>query len=87
MTFPTAKIELHQWANTILLGIVGFFVVQTYATIKADHEKLAEHETKIAVHTEKIESQASALNIVSGSVTELRGEVNRWSRKQNGIDQ
>ena len=47
--FPTSKIELHQWANSILLGIVAFFVVQTYQTISTDHEKLANHETRITV--------------------------------------
>lgn len=47
--FPNSKIELHQWANSILLGIVGFFVVQTYTTIQADHDKLADHQTRITV--------------------------------------
>lgn len=47
--FPTSKIELHQWANSILLGIVGFFVVQTYQTIQQDHDKLGNHETRISV--------------------------------------
>lgn len=47
--FPNSKIELHQWANSILLGIVAFFVVQTYQTITSDHEKLANHETRITV--------------------------------------
>lgn len=53
MKFPTSLIELHQWANTALLGIAVFFVVETYKTIKADHEKLANHETRITV-VEKI---------------------------------
>lgn len=43
------KIELHQWANSILLGIVAFFVVQTYLTITTDHERIANHETRITV--------------------------------------
>ena len=47
--FPTSKIELHQWANSILLGVVAFFVVQTYQTISNDHERLANHETRITV--------------------------------------
>jgi len=47
--FPTSKIELHQWANSILLGVVAFFVVQTYHTITEDHERLANHETRITV--------------------------------------
>lgn len=47
--FPNSKIELHQWANSILLGIVGFFVVQTYTTIQTDHDKLATHETRISL--------------------------------------
>jgi hypothetical protein len=49
MTFPTAKIELHQWANSILLLVVGFFASQTYYTIKEDHERIANHETRISV--------------------------------------
>jgi len=48
-SFPNSKIELHQWANSILLGIVGFFVVQTYTTIQQDHDRLATHETRISV--------------------------------------
>lgn len=47
--FPNSKIELHQWANSILLGIVSFFVIQTYNTITKDHERLANHETRISV--------------------------------------
>ena len=47
--FPNSKIELHQWFNSILLGIVGFFVIQTYNTVVADHEVLAKHETRISV--------------------------------------
>lgn len=46
---PNSKIELHQWANSILLGIVGFFVIQTYTTIQTDHDKLATHETRISL--------------------------------------
>ena len=45
----TSKTELHQWANSILLAVVGFFVIQTYLTITTDHEKLADHETRITV--------------------------------------
>lgn len=48
-SFPNSKIELHQWANSILLAIVGFFVVQTYTTIQQDHDRLATHETRISV--------------------------------------
>lgn len=48
-SFPTSKIELHQWANSLLLLVVGFFVTQTYLTIKNDHEVLAKHETRISV--------------------------------------
>lgn len=59
--FPTSKIELHQWANSILLGLVSFFVIQTYNTITADHEVLAKHETRISVleATQKREKQTS----------------------------
>ena len=47
--FPNSKIELHRWANSILLGMVAFFVVQTYNTISKDHEVLANHEVRISV--------------------------------------
>ena len=47
--FPNSKIELHQWFNSILLGMVSFFVIQTYNTVVADHEVLAKHETRITV--------------------------------------
>jgi hypothetical protein len=59
--FPNSKIELHQWANSILLGIVSFFVIQTYNTITKDHERLANHETRISVleATKQREKQTS----------------------------
>ena len=59
--FPNSKIELHQWANSILLGIVSFFVIQTYNTIIKDHELLANHETRISVleATKQREKQTS----------------------------
>jgi len=47
--FQNSKIELHQWANSILLGIVGFFVVQTYYAIQEDHSKIENHEVRISV--------------------------------------
>ena len=68
MAFPTSKIELHQWANTILLGVVGFFVVQTYTTIQKDHEKLAEHETRITVTERNMEHTEKAVNFLTGKV-------------------
>lgn len=49
LTFPTSLIELHQWANTALLAVVVFFVVETYKTIKADHEQLVNHEMRIVL--------------------------------------
>lgn len=49
MTFPNSKIELHQWFNSGLLLVVGFFVTQTYFTIAKDHEVIANHETRISV--------------------------------------
>ena len=57
-TFPTSKIELHQWMNSLLLGVVSFFVIQTYLTITTDHEKLADHETRITV-LEKTQGRTS----------------------------
>jgi hypothetical protein len=75
--FPTSKIELHQWANSLLLVVVGFFVTQTYMTIKADHEKLAEHDTKIAVHEEKLKQHETAINFVTGRVETISKINNR----------
>lgn len=48
-SFPTSKIELHQWANSILLGIAVFFLQDEHSTIKDDHETIAKHETRITV--------------------------------------
>lgn len=48
-SFPTSKIELHQWVNSIMLVVIGFFAVQTYNTISNDHERIANHETRITV--------------------------------------
>lgn len=63
--FPNSKIELHQWANSILLGIVAFFVVQTYQTISTDHERLANHETRITVieAVERNRSSQTSMNV------------------------
>ena len=47
--FPNTKIELHQWFNSILLGMVSFFVIQTYNTIAKDHETIENHEVRISV--------------------------------------
>ena len=72
MTFPNSKIELHQWANTILLGVVGFFVVQTYLTIQTDHETIGKHETRITVAEKDIDRAVSSLNILTGKVETIR---------------
>lgn len=72
MTFPNSKIELHQWANTILLGVVGFFVVETYRTIQIDHETLNRHETRITVTEKDIDRAQSALNILTGRFETLK---------------
>jgi len=48
--FPNSKIELHQWVNTGLLTIVGFVGVATYNEIRTDHERIASHDTMLAVH-------------------------------------
>ena len=76
MTFPNSKIELHQWANTILLGVVGFFVVETYRTIQADHETLNKHETRITVSERDIEGVKSSVNILVGRM-EVRQKYGR----------
>jgi len=61
-TFPTSKIELHQWFNSILLGIVGFFVLETYNTVKQDHEVIATLVTRVTV-LESVREQTS-MNIM-----------------------
>lgn len=71
MSFPTSKIELHQWANTLLLGVVGFFVVETYRTIQADHETIGRHETRITVTEKDVDRASTALNILTGRVETL----------------
>lgn len=43
------EIEFHQWANSLLLIMVGFFVSATYFEIKEDHKTLEQHETRITV--------------------------------------
>ena len=60
-SFPNSKIELHQWFNSILLMVVGFFAVETYRTITSDHEVLANHEVRISVieATKEKEKQTS----------------------------
>ena len=47
--FPNSKVELHQWANSILLLMVGFVAAATYNEIHTDHDTLAKHETRITV--------------------------------------
>ena len=69
--FPTSKIELHQWMNTILLGIVGFFGVQTYLVITTDHEKLAVHETKITVCENTEQDIKNDVNFLTGRVNAI----------------
>lgn len=61
--FPTSKIELHQWLNTMLLMVVGFFAVETYRTISTDHEVLAKHETRISVIESRMNGKQSAMNL------------------------
>lgn len=53
-TFPASKIELHQWANSLMMLVIGFIAAATYNEIHADHEKIADHETKLAVHEVRI---------------------------------
>lgn len=69
MKMPNYKIELHQWANTILLGIVGFFGVQTYLIIMSDHDRLYKLETRIAVLEEDKRKQERTATVVLQSAT------------------
>lgn len=66
--FPTSKIELHQWVNSILLLIVGFIVRETYVTIKTDHEKLGLHETAIELNKADIQNVKTNVSLLSGRV-------------------
>lgn len=63
-SFPTSKIEIHQWFNSLLLGVVIFFVVQTYNTITKDHEVIANHETRISVVESRINNKQSAMRFI-----------------------
>lgn len=62
LTFPTSLIELHQWANSILLVVAIFFVRETYNTIKEDHAKLEAQETRITVIEKVCCEKQTALN-------------------------
>lgn len=62
--FPNSKIELHQWFNTLLLGVVGFFAIETYRTITADHEVLAKHETRISVIESRMNGKQNAISLL-----------------------
>ena len=46
---PEKMKDFHQILNTILLGIVGFFSIQTYLKIDGDHEKINDHEVRIGI--------------------------------------
>lgn len=70
-SFPTSKIELHQWFNTILLGIVGFFVVQTYNTVITDHDVLAKHDTRISVVESEIKNTTSNIRVLEDNFSNL----------------
>jgi hypothetical protein len=41
--------NFHIWVNSILMMIVTFFLSKNYNRAEADHEKLANHETRITV--------------------------------------
>lgn len=41
--------NLHIWINSILMMVVTFFLSKNYDRAMADHEKLADHETRITV--------------------------------------
>lgn len=62
--FPNSKIELHQWFNSLLLLVVGFFVTQTYLTIAKDHETLANHETRISVIESRMNNKQTSFNLL-----------------------
>lgn len=41
--------NFHIWVNSILMMVVTFFLSKNYNRAEADHEKLANHETRITV--------------------------------------
>jgi uncharacterized protein YlzI (FlbEa/FlbD family) len=51
--FPSSKVELHQWFNTLILGTLCFLAGQTYLRIDNGlnkvTDKIYEHETRITV--------------------------------------
>ena len=77
--FTNSKIELHQWANSILLGVVSFFVIQTYNTISNDHEKLSNHETRITVLEDR---KGRTSEVVKGNLD----AVLEYGKKKDGED-
>lgn len=70
-SFPTSKIELHQWVNSILLLVVCFFARETYNTIKADHELLASHTTDISVTKSEVSQIKTNVNFLTGRVNAI----------------
>ena len=42
--FPVSKVELHQWANTLLLTIIGVLIWNDWTGVKTD---IKEHTTQI----------------------------------------
>lgn len=69
--FPTSKIELHQWVNTVLLGVVGFFAAQTYFLIQKDHETIGQHSTEIAVAKNDISALKGKDSFIMGYIQTL----------------
>lgn len=41
--------NLHIWVNSILMMVVTFFLSKNYNRAEADHERIANHETRITV--------------------------------------
>lgn len=77
VTFPTSLIELHQWANSILLVVAIFFVRETYNTIKEDHKKNEEQETRIAVIEKTCCGKTASAN--TGYRKRIAGNIGRFS--------
>jgi len=67
--FPTSKIELHQWFNSILLVIVAFFGQQTLQELKHATQVNQDQEVRLGVHDERIaaiqETQRDIYNLVA----------------------
>lgn len=62
--------NFHVWFNSILLTMVTFFVYKTYEKIDNDHERIANHETRITVleKSEKRDNETSMVFLMEPAI-------------------